>query len=126
MLVTPLATVCPSSAGITSIYETSNCPGEASSVIRHLADLTAADKKARITPRHIQLAIRNDEDINKLLYGVTISQGGVLPFIASELLKPPRGSKKAKQDWIRSNKGDMGVESYEGECCDVSLRADSG
>ena len=35
------------------------------------------NKKTRIIPRHIQLAIRNDEELNKLLSGVTIAQAGV-------------------------------------------------
>jgi len=39
-----------------------------------------------IVPRHLQLAIRNDEELNKLLGGVVISQGGVVPHIAPELL----------------------------------------
>lgn len=39
----------------------------------------ARDKKTRIIPHHLQLAIRNDEELNKLLGGVTIAQGGVLP-----------------------------------------------
>lgn len=39
------------------------------------------NKKKRITPRHLVLAIRNDEELNKLLGGVTIAQGGVLPNI---------------------------------------------
>ena len=29
------------------------------------------NKKARIIPRHVQLAVRNDEELNKLLAGVT-------------------------------------------------------
>jgi histone H2A len=44
------------------------------------------NKKSRIVPRHIQLAVRNDEELNKLLGGVTISQGGVLPNVHSVLL----------------------------------------
>lgn len=44
------------------------------------------NKKIRIVPRHIQLAIRNDEELNKLLQDVTISSGGVLPNIHSILL----------------------------------------
>ena len=65
--------------------------------ILELAGNAARDnKKSRIIPRHLQLAIRNDEELNKLLGGVTISQGGVLPFIQSELLPAKSGkSKKA-------------------------------
>jgi histone H2A len=45
------------------------------------------DSKAgsRISPRHIQLAVRNDEELNKLFGGVTIASGGVLPNIHSVL-----------------------------------------
>ncbi|KAJ0169116.1 hypothetical protein K1T71_015122 [Dendrolimus kikuchii] len=47
-----------------------------------------------IIPRHLQLAIRNDEELNKLLSGVTIAQGGVLPNIQAVLL-PKKTEKKA-------------------------------
>ena len=49
-------------------------------------------------PRHIQLAIRNDEELSKLLGMVTIREGGVLPNIHSVLLpKATEGAaKKAK------------------------------
>ena len=46
----------------------------------------ARDKKTRIIPHHLQLAIRNDEELNKLLGGVTIAQGGVLPNLQAVLL----------------------------------------
>ena len=39
------------------------------------------DKRSRITPRHIQLAVRNDPEINKLMCEVMIAEGGVLPHI---------------------------------------------
>ena len=50
--------------------------------VHELAGNSAGDnKKTRIIPRHLQLAIRIDEELNKLLSGVTITQGGVLPNI---------------------------------------------
>ena len=61
--------------------------------ILELAGNAARDnKKTRIIPRHIQLAVRNDEELNKLFGGVTIAQGGVLPNIHSVLI--PKSSKK--------------------------------
>ena len=41
------------------------------------------------------LAVRNDEELNKLLGGVTIAAGGVLPNIHSVLL-PKKSKKEAK------------------------------
>ena len=61
--------------------------------ILELAGNAAKDnKKTRIIPRHIQLAVRNDEELSKLLGEVTIAQGGVLPNIHALLL--PKGSAK--------------------------------
>ncbi|KAI5096253.1 H2A histone family, member Y, partial [Silurus meridionalis] len=62
--------------------------------ILELAGNAARDnKKGRVTPRHILLAIANDEELNQLLKGVTIAAGGVLPNIQPELLAKKRGSK---------------------------------
>ena len=62
--------------------------------ILELAGNAARDnKRARINPRHIQLAIRNDEELNMLLKDVSIAQGGVLPNIHAVLL-PNKGGKK--------------------------------
>ena len=67
-----------------------------SAEILELAGNAARDnKKSRIIPRHLQLAVRNDEELNKLLAGVTIAQGGVLPNIQAVLL-PKKSEKKNK------------------------------
>ena len=63
--------------------------------ILELAGNAARDnKKSRISPRHLQLAVRNDEELNKLMGGVTIAQGGVLPNIHAVLLPKKAAGKK--------------------------------
>ena len=65
--------------------------------VLELAGNAARDnKKSRIIPRHLQLAIRNDEELNKLMAGVTISQGGVLPNIHAVLL--PKKTARHKDE----------------------------
>ncbi|MBA0699796.1 hypothetical protein Goari_001402 [Gossypium aridum] len=72
--------------------------------VLELAGNAARDnKKTRIVPRHIQLAVRNDEELSKLLGSVTIANGGVLPNIHQTLL--PRKMGK--------DKGDIGSASQE-------------
>ncbi|KAG2527669.1 hypothetical protein BBI17_000681 [Phytophthora kernoviae] len=74
--------------------------------ILELAGNAARDhKKTRIIPRHIQMAVRNDEELNKLLGDVTIASGGVMPNIHSVLLPKKsasagkKGKSSASQDY---------------------------
>ncbi|KAI0507473.1 hypothetical protein KFK09_013598 [Dendrobium nobile] len=63
-----------------------------SAEILELAGNAARDnKKSRIVPRHIQLAVRNDEELTRLLGHATIANSGVMPNIHSMLL-PKRTS----------------------------------
>lgn len=55
------------------------------------------NNKKRIIPRHLQVAIRNDEELNKLLSHVTISRGGVLPMIHQVLLPKKSRSRQSKE-----------------------------
>ena len=54
------------------------------------------NKKNRIIPRHVLLAVRNDEELGKLLAGVTIAHGGVLPNINPVLLPKKTATKEPK------------------------------
>lgn len=65
--------------------------------VLELAGNAAKDnKRSRITPRHIMLAIRNDEELNKLI-PATIASSGVLPNIHTILL-PRKKTKAADAD----------------------------
>jgi histone H2A len=76
--------------------------------ILELAGNAARDnKKTRIIPRHIQLAVRNDEELNKLLGDVTIASGGVLPNIHAVLMpKKGAGEEKEKAPKAKKEKAD--------------------
>uniref|UniRef100_A0AAG5DLG1 Histone H2A n=1 Tax=Anopheles atroparvus TaxID=41427 RepID=A0AAG5DLG1_ANOAO len=69
-----------------SVYLTAVLEYLAAEVLELAGNAARDNHKARLTPRHIQLAVRNDEELGKLLKDITISEGGVLPNIQSILL----------------------------------------
>uniref|UniRef100_A0A8C8S665 Histone H2A n=1 Tax=Pelusios castaneus TaxID=367368 RepID=A0A8C8S665_9SAUR len=62
-------------------------------------EVAIRSKKRRISPRHLQLAIHSDSELKKLLGGVTVSQGGVLPLNQPGLLpsKKRNGKRSSKR-----------------------------
>ncbi|XP_026483731.1 histone H2A, sperm-like [Vanessa tameamea] len=64
-------------------------------ILELAAEVAKENNKSRVIPRHILFAIKNDEELNRMLSGVTISQGGVLPAIHSQLL--PKKTVKSSQ-----------------------------
>lgn len=63
--------------------------------VLELAGNAAKDnKKMRIIPRHIQLAVRNDDELNAFFGNAIIAAGGVLPNINAALLPAKKGKKK--------------------------------
>jgi histone H2A len=47
----------------------------------------------RITPRHLLMAIKNDQELDNLLQNVTIAHGGVMPNDIKSFLKPKKSKK---------------------------------
>eukprot|EP01121_Diplochlamys_sp_Union-15-3_P020917 TRINITY_DN8310_c0_g1_i1.p1 TRINITY_DN8310_c0_g1~~TRINITY_DN8310_c0_g1_i1.p1 ORF type:complete len:144 (-),score=38.69 TRINITY_DN8310_c0_g1_i1:45-446(-) len=70
--------------------------------ILELAGNAARDnRRIRIVPRHIMLAIRNDEELNKLLGAVTISSAGVIPNIHQDLF-PDKKKEEGEEEVVES------------------------
>lgn len=74
-----------------------------------------AAKKKRITPRFINLAIRNDDELSQLLHSATISSGGVKPEINPVLLKKGKKSKKSKKSKSKKDKKSKKSKSSKGK-----------
>ncbi|XP_058740563.1 probable histone H2A.5 [Vicia villosa] len=78
------------------IYLTAVLEYLAAEVLELAGNAARDNKKNRINPRHVCLAVRNDDELGKLLQGVTIAHGGVLPNINPVLL-PKKTSTAAEK-----------------------------
>ena len=77
----------------TSIYMAAVLEYLTAEVLELAGNAASDNKKRRIIPRYIQLAIRNDDELSEILGNVTIAQGGVLPCIQAVLL-PKKTAEK--------------------------------
>jgi len=50
-------------------------------IIELAGSVCEENKKKTIAPKHLNLAVRSDPELNKLMHTITISQGGQLPNI---------------------------------------------
>ncbi|KAF7040638.1 hypothetical protein CFC21_050530 [Triticum aestivum] len=66
-------------------------------VLELAGDAAKESKKARIIPRHLMIAVQGDPELSRLLAGVTIAYGGVVPYINSALL-PKKGAGAAGKE----------------------------
>ena len=64
-----------------------------SEILELAGEIATEHKKMRILPRHLQMAVRTDDEFNKMLAVAQISQGGVMPNV-NEYLFPQKDKKK--------------------------------
>jgi histone H2A len=69
------------------------------------SDAAREDKKKRIIPRHIELAIRDDADLNELLphTETVVAGGGVVPRIHGILIPKKQRKKTEKTAGINND-----------------------
>ncbi len=79
--------------GVAAVYITAVCEYLMAEIMELAGNAARESKRVRITPRHIKLAVYNDEEL-KVFYKDTIFAGGVMPHIDAKVLAK-KGKKKA-------------------------------
>lgn len=79
-----------------AVYLASVCEYLIAEVLELAGNAAKDSKRVRITPRHVMMAVRNDEELDRL-FKDTVFAGGVIPHIDSSILPVKKSSSKPKQ-----------------------------
>ena len=80
-----------------SVFLAGVCEYLASEILEMAGDICVEHKKQRITPRHIQLAVRNDVELNKMMAALAAPSNSLREFkVASGCCKPLRNAPPTK------------------------------
>mmetsp|Transcript_101982 Transcript_101982/g.124794 ORF Transcript_101982/g.124794 Transcript_101982/m.124794 type:complete len:133 (-) Transcript_101982:138-536(-) len=83
--------------GATPVYVAAVLEYIVAEVLELAGNAAKDNKKLRIVPRHIQLAVRNDDELNQFFGNAIIASGGVLPNINPVLLPAKKNKKGGKK-----------------------------
>jgi histone H3/H4 len=85
--------------GVAAVYITAVCEYLATEILELAGNIARDQKRVRITPRHIKLAIYHDKELHDF-YKDTIFAGGVLPHIDAKVLEK-KGKKNAASGGVK-------------------------
>ncbi|KAI3413946.1 Histone H2A.v [Globodera pallida] len=100
-------------AATASVYATAVVEYITAEVIELAGCVAKENKRKRVTPRHIYLAMHGDEELDELVKNATIAGGGTLPQIHRSLL--PKESEGDGRQAIRTQKKKTVKERVEAE-----------
>ncbi|KAJ0174206.1 hypothetical protein K1T71_010352 [Dendrolimus kikuchii] len=88
-----------------AVYLTAALEYLTAEILELAANAASKHGRARISPRYILLAVKNDDELERMLRDAIIAKGGVLPRIPLKLLK-----KKTVNDNTKTNEETMSQE----------------